>query len=224
MNRAPWKRALLTISIVLVVTVSGLLIRGNTGSAKTLQSADADEQASKAAETPKAEETPRAGNPVKAGETSKVDDSAKAREIPKAVAVPTAGGSPKYAEERRQLLETVGVLTAAHCYQTYLNIGLVADGKAKAIYTDDEAYKLLNSILSLLDSVDRKLANLGKIGLDKEDRDSLEQMRDVSDLLYRQAKQLEKFWDSGKDEDAAKYEDVRKDSWAAISKVTGSGR
>src|SRR5207237_7148700 len=39
------------------------------------------------------------------------------------------------AQERRQLLEAVGALTAANCYQTYLNIGLIADGKAKGAYT-----------------------------------------------------------------------------------------
>jgi len=49
-------------------------------------------------------------------------------------------------------------------------------------------------------------------------------MRDLSDLLHRQGKRLEIFWDSGKDEDATKYESVRKDSWAAISRLTGIGR
>ena len=128
------------------------------------------------------------------------------------------------AGQHRQLLETVGILTAAHCYQSYLNIGLLADGRAKGIYTEKEASRLLDSVLSVLDSIDRRLAVLGKIDLGKEDHDSLEQMRDLSDLLRRQGKQLETFWGSGKDEDAAKYEDDRKDSWAAISKLTGVGR
>ena len=128
------------------------------------------------------------------------------------------------AREHRQLLETVGVLTAAQCNQSYLNIGLLADGRAKGIYTDNEASRLLDSVLSVLDSIDRRLGVLGKIDLGKEDHDSLEQMRDLSDLLRRQGKQLETFWDSGKDEDAAKYDDDRKDSWAAISRLTGMGR
>jgi hypothetical protein len=135
-----------------------------------------------------------------------------------------AAGSPKNDEDRHQLLETVGVLTAAHSYQTYLNIGLLADGRAKGTYSDKDASKVLDSVVALLDSVDQKLARLAKIDLEKQDRDSLEQMRDLSDLLHEQAKQLIAFWDSGKDDDGAKYENARKDSWAAISKLMGIGR
>ena len=131
---------------------------------------------------------------------------------------------PKTTQERRQLLETVGALTTAHCYQTYLNIGLIADGKAKGTYTDKDAAKVLDSVLSLLNSVDRKLAALSRFDLDKQDRDSLEQIRDLADLLRQQVKELEAFWDSGKDQDAARYENARKDSWAAIGKLTGIGR
>jgi hypothetical protein len=159
----------------------------------------------------------------KSPETSKADEPApEAADISKAPAGKT--GENPTAQDRRQLLETVGALTTAHCYQTYLNVGLLADGKAKGTYTDKDAHKVLDSVLSLLNSVDRKLAALGKIDLDKQDRDSLEQMRDLAALLRQQGKELEAFWDSGKDEDAARYESVRKDSWAAIGKLTGIGR
>ena len=131
---------------------------------------------------------------------------------------------PNSAQERRQLLETVGTLTAAHCYQTYLNIGFIADGKAKGAYTNQDANKLLDSLLSLLNSVDRNLGTISKIDLDKQDRESLEQMRDLSALLRQQGKELQTYWDSGKEEDAARYDNTRKDSWAAIAKLTGIGR
>ena len=72
--------------------------------------------------------------------------------------------------------------------------------------------------------VDRKLTVLATMDLGTEDRASLQQMRDVSKLLYRQANQLETFWHSGKDEDAAKYEEIRKDSWTAIRRFTGVDR
>jgi hypothetical protein len=196
MNRRLRKYAFLPVLFVLAVG-GGLLMRSNTGS--------------KASET--AEPAPNTAGTLKGSDTAKDND-------------PTGAGEaiPRPGDERRQLLETVGVLTAAHCYQGYLNIGLIADGKAKGTYTADEAYKFLDLILSLLDSVDQKLAVLGKMDLAKVDRASLEEMRNLSDLLHRQAKQLERFWDSGKDEDAAKYEDIRTDSWAAIKKITGIGR
>ena len=77
---------------------------------------------------------------------------------------------------------------------------------------------------ALLDSVDRKLAALDNLDLDKQDRSSLDQMRVISTLLHQQGQELQAFWDSGADENAARYEDVRKDSWAAISRLTGIGR
>jgi hypothetical protein len=202
--------AVLTIVILAIVTASGLLLRSNTGSAETPQAPEADQGPHKAAEARIAAEIPERSDAAKAGETTKAGEPAAARQPPK-----VAG---------QALLESVGVLTAAHCYQSYLNIGLLADGRAKGIYTKKEASQLLDSVLSVLDSIDRRLAVLGKIDLGKEDHDSLEQMRDLSDLLRRQGKQLETFWDSGKDEDAAKYEDDRKDSWAAISRLTSVDR
>jgi hypothetical protein len=34
---------------------------------------------------------------------------------------------------------------------------------------------------------------------------------------------LQTFWDTDKDEDAAHYESVRKDTWASLSKLMGIG-
>jgi hypothetical protein len=124
-------------------------------------------------------------------------------------------------KDRRVLLETVGALTASHCYQTYLNIGMVADAKAKGTYSEKDAYRILESVLSLLDTVDRKLVDLTKLELDAKDRDTLEQMRKLSKLLRDQGKALQSSWNSGRTEDLAKYDEVRKDSWAAISKLLG---
>ena len=101
------------------------------------------------------------------------------------------------------------------------NIGLIADGKSKGNYSEKDAFKVLDSVLSLLDTVDRKLGQLAKADLEKEDRNSLEQMRKLSALLRQQGKVLQTYWDSGREDDAAKYEDIRKDSWAVISKLLG---
>ena len=192
------RKLLLPISIVLVASAASGC---STGSAKS-------------------SETPRPNDPSSEVAEAKADDSAKTNQ---AVPVKTEE-YPRSAQERRQLLETVGTLTAAHCYQTYLNIGFIADGKAKGAYIDRDANKVLDSVLSLLNSVERNLATLGKMDLDKPDRESLEQMRDLSALLRVQGKELQAYWDSGKEEDAAKYDNTRKDSWAAIGKLTGIGR
>jgi hypothetical protein len=136
--------------------------------------------------------------------------------------VATAAEPP--ASEHSQLLETIGTLTSAHYYQTYLNIGLIADGKARGTYTEADAVKVLESVLSLLKSVDRKLDALGKMDLGKEDRESLNEMRALSALLRQQGEELQVLWVTGKQEDATKYEQTRKTSWTAVSRLMGIGQ
>jgi hypothetical protein len=121
-------------------------------------------------------------------------------------------------------LQTIGTLTAAHYFQTYLNIGFIADGKGKGTYSQDDARKVLQSVLSVVDSVDRQLEVLGKRNLDKGDRESLEQMRAISAQLRQQGQDLQAYWTSGKDEDAARYDALRQKTYGAISKLMGIDR
>jgi len=223
MNRGLSKRTLLIIAILGTVTGSGVFLLANTGSDKN-GSPPVDEVAKADDQAPKASDSPPGGEAPKLVVEDRANDGHKSADAAMAPAVPTKGEAAKGIEERRQLLETLGALTSAHCYQTYLNIGLIADGKAKGTYTEKDAYKVLDSVLALLNSVDRKLAALDKIDLDKEDRASLEQMRLLSSLLRKQGKELQTYWDTGRDEDAAQYESVRKDSWATLSKLIGIGR
>jgi hypothetical protein len=116
-------------------------------------------------------------------------------------------------------LQTIGALGAAHLFQAYLSIGLIADGKDKGTYTDEDARKVLKTVLSLVDSVDRQLEAFGKAPLEKEDRDSLEQMRAISALLREQGSTLQTYWDSFQNQDAGRYESLRSRSYAAISKL-----
>ncbi|HJZ90832.1 MAG TPA: hypothetical protein VKE40_08150 [Gemmataceae bacterium] len=158
-----------------------------------------------------------APNPVGgAAVTDKPADSPQAGDAPKPGAV-----QKKAEAERVQLLETVGCLTAAHYFQAYLNIGFIAEGKARGTYTDKDARKVLDSVLSLLNSTDGKLEALDKIDLDKDDRERLEQLRAASALLRQQGKELQAHWDTGRDENAARYESLRKNAWATISKLMG---
>ena len=140
---------------------------------------------------------------------------------------PADGAKPAAARstaERDQLLETIGSLTSAHYFQTYLNIGFVADGKSAGTYTEKDARRVLDSILSLVNSLDKKLEGLEKVELSKEDRDRLEQLRAVSALLRQQGKELQLFWETGKTDNAERYEALRKNAWVTISKLMGIGQ
>jgi hypothetical protein len=124
-------------------------------------------------------------------------------------------------KERQKLLEITGTLAASHYYQTYLNIGFIADGKAEGIYGDKEANKVLDSVLALLMTADKQLEQVAKLDLEKEDRQSLEQMRKISAVLHQQGKELQAYWTTGDQERSAKYESLRKAAWTSISKLLG---
>jgi hypothetical protein len=185
-----------------------------------------------------AKSKPDNNTPLKPTETAKPEPARDAPEpVPEALGSvgkqvdrkPTdpakvAGGENKKAGERERLLETIGSLTEAHCFQTYLNIGLIADGKAKGTYSDKDARKVLASVLSVVHLMEQKLDALDKMDLTKDDREKLEQLRAVSALLRQQGNELLAYWDNGKEEQAAKYEELRKNAWATISELMGIGQ
>jgi len=213
------RKSTLALLVLVVAAVGGVILAGCAVSApptpKPAETPKTATDTSPAAPTPVAAAT----EPPKATETE--PSAAKGAEPAKSAPDSKAGAAAKNSDDRRLYLETIGALTASHCYQTYLNIGLIADGKTKGNYSERDAYKVLDSVLSLLDTVDRKLAQLAKSDLEKDDRNSLEQMRKLSALLRQQGKSLQVYWDTGREDDAAKYEDIRKDSWAVISKLLG---
>jgi hypothetical protein len=224
MNSALRKLNLLAIIILLVASAGGCS-RSSGNNPETPKGRD---QVAEGGQTPKRDDPAKTGPavPAKTAENSKTV-AVVAKTGDNSNTAPGAGktgNNSSTARERRQLLETIGNFTTAHCYQTYLNLGLLADGKAKGVYRDSDAHKVLDSVLVLLNSLDRKLAAVGKIDLEKQDRESLDAMRDLAGLLRQQGKELAVFWDSGKDEDAARYESTRRDSWAAIGRLTGIGR
>src|SRR5690349_18234091 len=50
-------------------------------------------------------------------------------------------------DDRAALTETVGLLSGLYLYQTYLNIGLLADGKAERLYDEKAARTVLATVV-----------------------------------------------------------------------------
>jgi hypothetical protein len=123
--------------------------------------------------------------------------------------------------ERQQMLETIGGLSAGHVYQSFLNIGLLADGKAQGTYEDKAALEVLRSVSSLMDTLDRQLDRISKLELAQADRDTIAQVRKASTLLRQQAGELEAFWKTGDKSRSTNYEKLRQEAWQAISKLLG---
>lgn len=125
------------------------------------------------------------------------------------------------ADDHGQLMETVGLLSGLYLYQAYLNIGLLADGKAEKIYEEKAARSVLGSIVGPLDAVDKQLGKVGKAARTNADRVAVERLRLIVASLRQQGRDLTAFWDSGQPEDGAKYEATRREAWKQINAVMG---
>jgi hypothetical protein len=123
------------------------------------------------------------------------------------------------ADDRAELLRTVGLLSAAQVYQGYLNIGFLADGMANGNYDAKDAEQVIESILQLLDASDRRLEKVTDLDLTKADREALVHVRKLSGLVRQQGLELKAFWKTGAKEQGDRYEKTRLEAWEGISKL-----
>ena len=122
----------------------------------------------------------------------------------------------KPAPEVATLTETVGLLAGLQLYQTYLNIGLLADARAEGLYEASELAQLLGSVTTPLEKVDKQLEKVAALKLPKEDAAAVARMRKIAGLLRQQGTALQTFWDRGGEEQGKKYEAARQAAWKDI--------
>ena len=137
---------------------------------------------------------------------------------------PVKPGTPPVvapADPRAQLTETVGLLSGLYLYQTYLTIGLLADGKAERVYDEKAARSVLATVVGPLSAVDKQLAAVGKLAQTEPDRQAVERLRATVALLRRQSQELTAFWDTGDPAAGARYEATRQEAWKQISGLLG---
>jgi hypothetical protein len=125
------------------------------------------------------------------------------------------------ATNKEVYLEVLGGLSAAHLYQSYLTIGLLADGVESKAYSLENARKALATVTTCMSLVEGKLSRLSELDLDADDKDSLERLKTVTALLRLQTRILDACWSSGRTQPAEQYQQARQSSWTALSKVLG---
>ncbi len=130
--------------------------------------------------------------------------SFSAAKPPAAASTGEANRPENASESKERALETMGSLTAAHLYQCFLSIGLLADARESEVYTAAEAEKLLDSVTRMLDSVDRSLARMQDDMLKDEDKEAVAHARQLGSLLRTQARELRAYWQTGDKERADK--------------------
>ncbi len=125
---------------------------------------------------------------------------------------------PQAAEPNTSVLtETIGLLGGLQLYQTYLNIGLLADVRAEGLYEAGELAQLLGSVVTPLDHVDKQLEKVAALkGLSKDDVAALARMRKIVALLRTQGKSLQALWENGGEENSKKYETARQAAWKEL--------
>jgi hypothetical protein len=136
--------------------------------------------------------------------------------------LPVGGPQARSAGEgHERMLETLGSLSAAHMYQTYLNIGLIADAVESETYSQQQANAMLSTVVGLMDSVDKQLDRLARVDLGAEDKQDVERIRSLALLLRYQVAALRAYWLSSEPEQAARYHQAREKSWTALSEALG---
>jgi hypothetical protein len=126
---------------------------------------------------------------------------------------------PPRDDGREALLGALGTLTAAQLYQTYLNIGLLADATAKEVYPAATARKLLDEVTGMLDTVEGQVARVPEEALRPEDRKALARAREVAVLLRTQARELRAYWETDDEARVVKYQKAREEAWAGIKEL-----
>lgn len=129
--------------------------------------------------------------------------------------------APSQKDERAVLLKSVGLLAASQVYQAYLNVGLMADGKAAGTYQEKELRDILGSVHDLLAGADKQLRQVQTLNLSKDDRDAIAKVLRLNGLVREQSEELQAFWKTGAAARGQRYEKLRKQSWEGISTLLG---
>ncbi len=121
--------------------------------------------------------------------------------------------------QRERLLESVGSVSSIYLYQSYLNVGLIADGVKNDTYTKEEAGELLNTIVTLLQTVDAQMQKLENIGLDEEEVAAVKQVRNISGSIKAQTIHLQNHWKTGDKLSLDQFNQSRHESWNELRTV-----
>ena len=132
--------------------------------------------------------------------------------------VPVVDNSEAPADSTQSVLaESVGLFGGLQLYNTYLNMGILADSMAEGLYEAANVYQLLGSVVNPLENVEKQFDKLIKLKLSKEDIAALKQMKKIAGLLRKQGKELELFWEKGLPENGKNYEMARQAAWKELN-------
>jgi hypothetical protein len=210
---------LFATSLLVVIAVAGVVIARNLAMRPSPVSAPI------AAEAPKVD--PDAKRDVPAAKNAPIVAAPAVAEKPATppittiLPLPGFAPTPKTSIQTTKLLESIGGLCAVQLYQSYLNVGLLADAVEHETYPKAEAIQILGTIVTLSQTVDGQIRKVQSAGLEKDDVDSLERVRKASALVRNQAASLQSFWENGEKEHIESYRMSRAQCWQELQSILG---
>ena len=118
-----------------------------------------------------------------------------------------------------KLFYGVGHFGSAMLYQSFINIGVIADGYAKKIYPAEQAKAILQTSTHFLTLSENVLKELSAFSISETDRKTLTDMRDIVNDLRQEADHFMKYLTSKKDEDVKNFDSFRVSAWGKIRKM-----
>ena len=118
-------------------------------------------------------------------------------------------------------LKMVGVLAASYLYQSYLNIGYLADLNAVKAYKYQELNDNLNTVIQIIGGVRDQLKLYSLVLPVKSDSQYVSILVQTSDLLLQEAAALRKYIQTESEQDAAVYLHLNQQARSILGRLLG---
>ena len=134
-----------------------------------------------------------------------------------------SGSSFSYSSKlEEKLFFNLGHFSAVFLYQSYLNIGMIADAWTQNVYKPEDAKSFLQTNIGFITNSMKNWKELTDFSISVEDRDTLLAMITAAEDLKCEADAMLKYIESRNQADMDSYERCRTAAWAKIEKYMDS--
>lgn len=131
--------------------------------------------------------------------------------------------TPVWAQVQKEddRLVCIGALSGAHIYTTYGYIGGVADLYGHQVYKADRVQELMREVVGVANVSIKQLRKVREGIVDAGDKQVIDDMCEVYDLLQKEAMALSAYARTGNKADLEAFETARNTVWPKIKGVLG---
>ncbi len=127
---------------------------------------------------------------------------------------------PPSENDTAALVEVIRTLAGQQLYQTYQNIDSFPELRFYGLREAGELARMLSLTVGSAAEADRQLERVAAMkGLSKEDAAAIARLRKIAGHLQEQGRWLQKFWDTGVEDNWKKAEEARKAAFKELEDV-----